>query len=123
MFATSTKTATFLLTKFSCLFDYAREARQPSHTRQIGGAARSAVLPGQRRGANEWAAQPGSRFGKPGRFPARPLSLLGGRIALEQSTALVARRADELGQERLDYAAVFVAWLDCEQVDRSDQPA
>src|SRR3712207_4621952 len=115
MFATSTKTATFLLTKLSCMDAARPRAGADSRSAARSGAERS---PAGHYRAHERAAHARSCFCESERLPVRQLGGLVRDLALDEDAALVTCLADYLAQEHFDDACELVAGLDGEHVDR-----
>src|SRR5687768_7808437 len=105
MFATSTKTATFLLTKFSCM-GFARPARERRFDRRVDVLAQ--CLPAGHCRARERSAHARTRFDEAERFPARQLGRLRGHFALEEHAAFVAGLTHDIAQQGVDDAAELV---------------
>src|SRR5574338_1506808 len=100
MFATSTKTATFLLTKFSCVVVRAGLRRDGRGVR--------GRLPGPRGGPRQRAAQSRAGFAETRPFPARYNGSVLRQLALEHYAALVARGSDRFAEQRLDHSVELV---------------
>src|SRR5688500_4140455 len=118
MFATSTKTATFLLTNDSLVRCMAlgRRVRAARRSVELGAARRDS-----HRGHGSLDARTGER--KSLRRPAAQGRRIVRAYCLHEGAAFVARRADEVLEEGVRHAVRIMVGVDDQKIDRADKTA